>query len=116
MDFLSNYEEDEEDGTEKKEEFSIPTGLPTKFGGQFISKPSQPDKELEVSENENESEDDVVEQVQESYESDANKGEEIYESFQSGGSVTEDTDSFAVKHKIPVSHQVIIRNIRSFVC
>lgn len=115
MDFLNSYDEDEEEFEEKKEEFSIPFGLPTKFGGQQSTTTKiQPNTIFDNDDEKNE----IVDQEFNENESDAN----IYEDYDdnkddhdfshhSDGNVADDTDSFAVEHKIPVSHQVRNTNI-----
>jgi len=112
MDFLSNYEdEDEEEETEKKGEFGIPFGLPTKFGGQLAKVKSQ----IDTFDDEDEIIDhNIIEKETFDNESDSNNDDdhddEIPSSPVDGKISIDDTDSFAVKHKIPVSHQVSLHH------
>jgi hypothetical protein len=111
MDFLSNYEdEDEEEETEKKGEFGIPFGLPTKFGGQLAKVKSQIDT---FDDNDEIIDHNIIEKETFDNESDAyniDDDDEIPPSPMEGKIPINDTDSFAVKYKIPVSHQVSLHH------
>ena len=109
MDFLSNYDDEEEEEITKKEEFAVPFGLPTKFGGQLTTgaKPQHDQfEEIEEIEEEDEQLDD-----KETFDDESDVNHDDESSSPAEGKIAGDTDSFAVKHKIPVSHQVSIKYI-----